>query len=314
MNSVLVNRIRDFFPRLETRLFPKISPNAREIPVVKQIGLFVLMTACFSLVGVFLPVNEYVGFDWRITFSVHKVHPYYPPWTYLITDQLTWPLLTGSTLAAYMLAVIRRSVHPLSAAAAIVTLQLFWATFLGQLEGLVLIGLLGLPWLAPFALVKPQISFFAFLTKKTYLIAGLIVLLISLLIWGMWPLYVIPGLEAKGTLTANRAAQDIGIGLVGIPLTLVMMWFSRGDMDMLMLAGSTCVPYLIPYHLMPVAPAIARLKPWKAVVAGLLSWLPLSANWIGPSGWWLGWLFVAWLWLNLASRRYPASLIGRLLK
>jgi hypothetical protein len=121
-------------------------------------------------------------------------------------------------------------------------------------------------------------------------------------------------LEAKGTLTADRASQDISIGLIGIPLSLVLMWFSRGDMDMLMLAGATCVPYLIPYHLMPAAPAIARLKPWKAVVAGLLSWLPLSANWIGPSGWWLGWLFVAWLWLNLAARRYPASFIGRLLK
>jgi hypothetical protein len=62
---------------------------------------------------------------------------------------------------------------------------------------------------------------------------------------------------------------------------------------------------LIPYNLLPVIPSIARLKPLPAALAMLLSWLPLSANWLGPKGWWLGWFFVVWLWAMLAVERYP---------
>ena len=290
MKLVLDNRIRDFIPRLETKLFPPITPNEREIPILIQVGLFVIMTAFFSLVGVLIPANEYLGYDWMHAFRYNQINSnilYYPPWTSWIIDWLNWPLLVGTALAAYMLAVIRRAVHPLSALAAIITLQLSWAVFLGQMEGLVLVGLLGLPWLAPWALIKPQISVFAFFSRKSYLIAGGIILLVSILIWGLWPLEILNDLNANKALAENRGPQDISIGLIGIPLTLVLMWFSRGDMDMLMLAGATCVPYLIPYHLMPVAPAIARLRPWKAVVAGLLSWLPFRRIGLGRQvgGW-----------------------------
>ena len=45
-------------------------------------------------------------------------------------------------------------------------------------------------------------------------------------------------------------------------------------------------------------------QPLAALVAALTSWLPLSANWIGPAGWWLGWIYVAWVWGNLAVERY----------
>ncbi len=315
MVAAFRRRIAEALPRIDARLFPPISPNAREIPLRRQVALFLLMTACFSLVGVALPANDYLGFDWMHFFR-HWETPflYYPPWTNLILRWFNWPLLVGLTLAGYMLAVIRRSVHPLSAAAAIVTLPLFWAAFLGQLEGLVLIGLSWLPWLAPLALIKPQVAVFALLSRKSSIIAALAAFLASLLIWGFWPLRIITNLQTKGALLATRGDQDIGIGLAALPVCLLMLWFSRGDMDMLMLAGAVGLPYLIPYHLMPVTPAVARLKPWKAVTAGLLSWLPLSANWVGPRGWWLGWLFIAWLWLNLAAKRYPESVVGKILR
>jgi hypothetical protein len=65
---------------------------------------------------------------------------------------------------------------------------------------------------------------------------------------------------------------------------LLTIWFSRGDMDMLMASGSFILPHLIPYNLLPLTPAIARMKPWQAGIAMVLSWLPFSANWIGPVG------------------------------
>jgi hypothetical protein len=109
-------------------------------------------------------------------------------------------------------------------------------------------------------------------------------------------------------VAAKRAAQDISLGLWGIPVALILLGLSAGDMDMLMLAGVIALPYFLTYHLMPVVPAIARLTPWKALVAALLSWLPLLANWLGDWAWYLGWVFVAWMWLNLAVKRYSSVL------
>ena len=74
---------------------------------------------------------------------------------------------------------------------------------------------------------------------------------------------------------------------------------------MLMLSGCLLLSHLIPYNLLPVSPAIARLKPLPAILAVLFSWMPMLANRIGPLGWWFGWLFILWLWINLAVMRYP---------
>lgn len=79
---------------------------------------------------------------------------------------------------------------------------------------------------------------------------------------------------------------------------------------MLMLAGAFATPYLLPYGLIVVAPSVARLTPRAALLALALSWTPLLANWIGPTGWWLGWLFVAWLWMSLAAIRYPNTALA----
>jgi hypothetical protein len=308
MGIQILTKTRTWVEKTEAVLFPEMKIYARKIPLFQEILLFLGLSLAFSLVGVLIPTNEYVGWDWTHLFGVHRVFGFYLPWTVWITDRLTWPLLTGLTFGAYFIAVIRRSVHPFSAAAALLTLQLFWVVFLGQLEGLTLVGLLWLPWLVPLAVLKPQVAVFALFARKSYLIGGLICLLVSFLIFGLWPLDVVHTLLTIGNVGAKHADQDIALGLVGIPISLLLLWFSRGDMDMLMLAGAVAFPYLIPYNLMVAAPAIARLKPGKALLAALLSWLPFSANWIGPGGWYLGWALVAWVWLCLAAKRYPQAL------
>jgi hypothetical protein len=216
---------------------------------------------------------------------------------------MTWPLLCGLGLAAVSLAAFKRARHPVSLVMTLLSLPVLWTLFLGQLEGLVVLGLLALPWLTPLALMKPQVSVFAFGARRSYLIGFFVVLLISLAIWGFWPaqMFAVNSFYAEG-----RYPQDISIGWWGALIALPLFWFSRGDMDMLMLAGAFMTPHLIPYNLMPVAPALARLRPGMAVLAWFCSWLPFSANWLGPWGWWLGWLYVALLWGNLAYDRYFA--------
>ncbi len=299
-----MNRIKNFLKTLNRKtdfLFPEQKIFKREFPLWQEGLIFAFLLGFGSLLGSFLPADGFIGFDWVNFWSIGRVAPFHPPWTELLVRPLTWPLLVGLTLSAFSLAVLKRAVHPVSAAMAVICLPLLWTVFLGQLEGMVILGLLGLPYLAPLALVKPQVSFFAFGARRQYIYAFFTLIAISLVLWGPWPLRT---LAVESYYGEGRYPQNIGLGWWGLPAAVALLWLSRGDMDMLMLGGIFAIPHLIPYNLLPALPAVSRLSPKAAVVAFVLSWLPFSANYIGPMGWWLGWLFVIWVWLNLAARRY----------
>jgi hypothetical protein len=255
------------------------------------------------LVARWLPPGGLIGFDWVVYFSHGRVEPIYPPWGSWVVDMLTWEWLVGLSLAGVVLAVARRAIHPLSAASALLALPVLWTILIGQLEGLITLGLAGLPWLIPLALLKPQISTFALGARRSYIVAFFILSAIALMVWGPWPLFDMFGIRSY--IGEGRLVTDISLFGWGLPLALLLLWLSRGDMDMLMFAGAFATPYLLPYNLLPAVPAIARLRPRAAMLAGLFSWLPLSANWLGPGGWWLGWMFIGFVWCCLAAQRYP---------
>ena len=290
-------------------LFPEQEVYVHKWSLLQQATLFLGLSIVFLGMGYLIPANGFVAFDWVRIFSHGYFPPFYPPWGELTTRWLTWPLLFSVSMASIVLSIVKRSKHVVSSLAAFLALPAFWTIFLGQLEGLVALGLLGLPWLVPLALLKPQVSVFALGAKRSYLVAGVLWLAISLAIWGFWParMFAVNSYFAEG-----RYVQDIAIGAAGLFVALPMFWFSRGDMDMLMLSGAFVTLHLIPYNMLPFTFAIARLKPRPAVIACLLSWLPFSANWLGRWGWWLGWLFVIWLWACLAASRYWG--IGRIQK
>lgn len=285
----------------ESTFFPEREIFNNKISTIKQLILFVILFILFSLFGIIFRPGGLIGFDWIHFYGQDIVPPFYPPWTKNVIEPLTWSLLIGLTLASFSLAALKRSVHPVSIAVTFFSLPLLWTIFLGQLEGIVLLGLLGISWLVPLALVKPQVSIFAFGATRKYFLVAILFLLFSLLVWGFWPINT---LNVESFYAEGRYPQNIGLGLWGLPIALAAIWFSRGDMDMLMLGGVFLLPHLIPYNLLPVIPAIARLKPWAAIVAVLLSWLPMLANWIGSSGWWFGWFFILFCWTYLAMDRY----------
>jgi len=292
----MIDKLTTFVNRWDSILFPNVNIYNQGLSTRQLIILFFVFLFSFSLLGLFLQPGGYIGFDWVNFFSQRRIPPFYPPWGKVIIQLLSWPLLIGITLASFGIAGIRRSVHPVSLVVSFFALPLLWTIFLGQLEGISLFGLLWMPWLVPFALIKPQVAIFAFLSKKKYVLFLVLFLLLSLLIWGLWP---IDTLNVESFYAEGRYTQNIGLGWWGLPIALLMMWKSRGDMDMLMLSGCFFLPHLIPYNLLPVTPAIARLSPRKAVIAFLLSWTPFLANYIGPIGWWFGWLFIIWLWVCL---------------
>jgi len=72
--------------------------------------------------------------------------------------------------------------------------------------------------------------------------------------------------------------------------------------------------FILLYNLLPVSPAIAQINPISAVKVVFLSKLHLISNKIGPIGWWFGWIFIFWLWGNLAIQRYPKSKLALFLQ
>ncbi|HLF26457.1 MAG TPA: hypothetical protein VJG32_08975 [Anaerolineae bacterium] len=265
------------------------------------IVIWCVLTALFAIVATIIPASGVLAFDWIAFFDQGwNVPAFYPPWTRLIVLPLSWPLLTGLTLSTFSVAVLQRASSLPSTVAAFLNLPLFWTIFLGQLDGLALLGVIGLPWLAPLALTKPQVASFAIASQRTAIILTAIFLVISFLLWGFWPADML-------TYHSNREEwpQDIALGwLIGIPLFALLVWkMPKKDADWWMLAGTTLTPFLIPYNLLPLMPAIARLPRGWAIAAAIASWLPLSANWIGPFGWRLGWLSIAIIGIGLVVSR-----------
>jgi len=289
--------------------FPERPVYRQKMKPLILILAFFSLTALFSIAGFFLKPEGFVGFEWRSFWGVGNVPGFYPPWGKWLILQLTWNSLLGITLAGFSLMVYLRSRHLFSAAVSCFSLPLLWILFLGQLDGIVTAALLGLPYTIPIVLLKPHLGLFAILSRRNYAFFLAAFLLISFLIYGFWPgsTYA-TALQTSGLPSAN---QNIPLGIGWIPIALIGLWFSRGDMDMMMLSGSVALPYVIPYHFLPLTPSIARLRPWAAITAVALSWLPLSANWVGPWGWRLGWIFIFFTWFNLAIQRYPNFIVFR---
>jgi hypothetical protein len=208
-----MKKLRTLWHKLDI-LFPD-QHIYKKFTIRQAILLFLPMLLLFTFVGKFLPVGGLFAWDWVHFTSIHQEPSFYPPWTLIFTDLLTWQLLVGLTLTSFSLAILLRSSCPLSMIFAFLSLPLLWVLFLGQLEGLALLGLLGLPWLIPLALIKPQVTFFALLARRSYLIAFIILLFISLLIWGFWPARMF---ASQVYFTRDQYPQNIGLGLWGIPL------------------------------------------------------------------------------------------------
>lgn len=280
-------------PRLSARL-----ETARK-PV--KLGLGLLAFALLYFLAGFIPP----GFDWNIFFGQRTAPSFYVPWIYWILPLLTWPLVVVLTLTALGWATWRRKGSPLAILLVICSLPVMWTLYLGQLDGLALLGLCLMPGAVPVALLKPQLTVFAMLSDRRRLVAALIWGIVSLAVWGGWPLAMLSRVNSDWQAVQP---QDISLFPWSVPFVLPLLWWSRGDEDMLMAAGSLMTPVLIPYYFIVLMPGLARLSWPLQLLCWALSWLPFSANWLGPIGWHFGNVFSAVLWFCLwRSRKSPDS-------
>ncbi len=265
----------------------------------KAAGVLALFAVLY-LVGMFVPE----GFDYVHYFSQGRYPAFWIPWVPPIVNLMNMPALFAIAILGLTLRTWQLKGSPLVLAMAVFSLPTWWVINLGNVEGFVLLGLLILPWGAPFVLFKPTISAFALLARKDTIIVGALWGLLSLLIWGPWPLELL----ALGTTTWKADwVQEISLFPWGLIVALPLLWLSRGDEDLLMAAGSFATPHLFPYHFIVLMPAMARMRWYWALATWLVSFTPLLANWLGPIGWHFGNLMSVCFWLGIYTNRRAAQ-------
>lgn len=214
--------------------------------------------------GLFMPE----GYDWAVDFSKGNTPSIWTPWTQVVLKFVNWPLIFAITIFAVTYRTYKYNRSPVPIALAILSLPTLWVLFLSNLDGLVLAGLLLLPWGIPLATMKPQLATFALLAKKKSFIAAAVWGLISLLIWGFWPM-------SFSTILGSEWRVDwpneISLFPWGLIIALPLLWLSRGDEDLMMAAGSFATPHLFPYHFILLMPGLARMKPGWMFVSWLIS-------------------------------------------
>ncbi len=254
----------------------------------------------------------FLGHDWIVYFSVLDRVPNfyaYPPWTQaalLPLNQGTQlqgiALLNSLLLMTVAIAAARegrwfsRRSRLAAALLAVLTPPVFQLMWQGNVAGLVLLGLVGLPLTLPYALLQPNLAAWALVSRARWLLWAAAFGLLSLLLWGWWPGTMLDTIVAD----AQRITHPIALGwqALGWPSLLVglaLLPFTTADPLRLLALGAFLSPYLMPAHLALLLPALGR-------VAGRQRWLLWGCCWLTllPAMFLTGWSKAAALLFPLA--------------
>lgn len=276
----------------------------RATPARAEILRYARITAVLCIVFAILYVvggAVPVGFDWKCCFSTGNLGSFFVPWMYPIVQLFNPQSLFAITILALVVRMWRYRARAWRIALALISLPTLWLLFLGNVDGLVMVGLLLLPVLGvPLVLVKPQVASFSLLANRRSIAATMVWVLISIVLWGPWPLNFL----GVGNAAWREAwPQDITLYPWGVLIALPLLWWSRGDEDMLMAAGSLMTPHLFPYHFYVLMPALGRMNAFWTLLSWGLSFSPLLANYWGPAAWHFGNLLSLTLWAGLYVQR-----------
>ncbi len=339
------------------------QPIKQKLAAHRQLIFWLAMAVVIGVIANFLPR----GFDFAHVFSTHFNLSYYPPWTDGLNYLITWPVLVSITIMALVIAIQRNHGSIGTVALAVISWPTIWVFLDGQLEGIVILGLLLLPyaipvqllkrarqrprgwwailvafvlvslgaaiflnrlqgplyyhdvstslgtqpeigvavllllpWIIPLVLLKPQLAMYALLAKKQWLFVAVLWIALSILAWGFW----LPNLAGR-VAPAIRITepQDISLFPYSLVLALPLLWFSRGDPEMMMAAGFFASPSVHAYHQFILLPSLARLPVPMRLLCWATTFLSLGANYFGPGFWLTGNIFPLILWIGLWQSR-----------
>jgi hypothetical protein len=98
------------------------------------------------------------GFDYTNFFDPHVVPWHYVPWTDGLLYVLRWPVLLAATLLALIVSIQANGGQPWLILLAVFSLPTIWVLFLGQLDGVALLGVMLMPWAVPVQLMDKALK------------------------------------------------------------------------------------------------------------------------------------------------------------
>jgi len=244
----------------------------------------------FIIIGavILLPLTSRlptVGWEWRLHVE-GLFNDTYPPWLQPGIKPLTiWPervglwLLYGAFMTALGILTVRAAAGQsrasmLSAAAlALLTPLVPMLLWEGNMAMVVVIGMAFLPFGIPWALVQPHLAAFALLARRKWIIWAAVFGVLTILIWGLWPLQTF-GLLGKST--GHPIAMGwMAIGWPALAIGLLMLPFTNANPYRLMALGTFLLPYVMAVHMILLVPAIGELKGWRRLLLFGLAWFTL---------------------------------------
>lgn len=271
------------------------SPSLRESLVFSQ-GLAIVWWAVslwFQALNV-IPVWH----DQRSTFTQlngHLGNPYLvsgfvnPPWTAILLAPFGWlplPLATLVQLCLYFAiltgVIFKFGGNRRTTLIALTSFVALDAALELNIDWLVCLGLLVPPaFSGPFLLIKPQNALGYWLSFKRRelvraLIVVLVLLIVSLIIWGLWPLQM---LDAIRTNTLGRSYNLAPSALlpwpvaVAIGLWLAWIAFKRRDPVLSILAWLFFIPYITLYALLLPLALFAIRYPRIGLLISAVMWI-----------------------------------------
>jgi hypothetical protein len=160
--------------------------------------------------------------------------------------------------------------------------------------------------LVPLALIKPQLTAWALLRTKKLFAWTAIFLGISFLIWWTWPLNL---LQATFDHPAAFGWHALGWPVLGIGILLLLG--AGHNLYRLMAAGCLISPYMMPYNLALLVPAIVQVRGPHKILVWSASWLVCLGVGLGGTARYLNLVFPLAVYLmSISFEDYRTNLLA----
>jgi hypothetical protein len=290
------------FRELLNRIWPEPEPAPRWDLVALTLLSGIAIGLATQSVGM-------LGYDWYTMFHANTATDiYYPPWTSIVLwplAELPWrlglALINGITIASVSVATYHqgqgqtRGWRLAAVGLALFSFQTILVLWTGHIDGLALLGILALPWLAPLVLMKATFVGFAVLTRKSWFAAAVIFGTISLIVWPGWPQEIVATLPFRNTHPSAAGWQKTG-WLPPLAGAVMLLYSKRSDWLQTVAAGSLIYPFVLPYHFLVLLPALGTLSGLALFASWAASWAMAFAAGTGAF-YWLYFLFPSLIWL-----------------
>ncbi|MEZ4668628.1 MAG: hypothetical protein R3E39_12015 [Anaerolineae bacterium] len=265
--------------------------NTRESNFPRTPDWRALLAIIAGTVLYYLPLSRmgFLGHDWLAYFAVQATpsiaqhpNPSYPPWVLSVTLRPLMELspfvglaiLNALTISCIVVLTFRYARFAWPNAPVVAYMGVLFALFsplpwmmmwLGQVDTTVLLGLVMLPFGVPLVLGKLHTGLWAVLGSRRDILWAAAWGLISLVIWGFWPLSILTQVAQQHPIIMGWRSTSPIFLFVGIGLLCV----TNRDPLRLMAAGTFISPYMMPYHYLVLLPIFGRVNGWKQVVLWL---------------------------------------------